>query len=332
MPALEKLYTGLAAAGMPEAEKAGLLISRVGAPDVDPALAAGKRVLLVNGTEGKPNVSLGWWSMGNQVGTAFAKHPALGDLPHDGTLSPLLFRILKNGYALPFGGIAPEDMMVVGEGQSQHFLYMGAAKVGQGRALLTFGLDVLSGTPEGTCILDGMIRYARSDAFNPAGTVKLMACAHAQNGWQETLKAGDSGHDDLPPGANQMDVARAMAGKNELIWKTRPVSGDARAKPRYAVTWQGGMGYFAEPQGSFALYVNDEKVIDIPAISEQDAEWFSADKTVSLKYVRDTATAEYGTLTLTLPSSKVTPGKPLILKAVGSDSRSRRWFGVFQTL
>ena len=78
--------------------------------------------------------------------------------------------------------------------------------------------------------------------------------------------------------------------------------------------------------------MDDEKVIDISAISEQDAEWSSADKTVSLKYVRDTATAEYGALTLTLPSSKVTPGKPLVLKAVGSDSRSRRWFGVFQTL
>jgi len=52
---------------------------------------------------------------------------------------------------------------------------------------------------------------------------------------------------------------------------------------------------------------------------------------VRLKYVRDTATAEYGTLTLTLPSANVTPGKPLTLKVVGSDSNSRRWFGVFQT-
>jgi len=36
-------------------------------------------------------------------------------------------------------------------------------------------------------------------------------------------------------------------------------------------------------------------------------------------------------LTLTLPSSKVMPGKPLLMKVVGSDSNSRRWFGVFQT-
>lgn len=50
-----------------------------------------------------------------------------------------------------------------------------------------------------------------------------------------------------------------------------------------------------------------EKVIDIPAISDRDAEWASADKSVTLRYVRDTATAEYGTFTLTLPSAMVTP-------------------------
>lgn len=167
------------------------------------------------------------------------------------------------------------------------------------------------------------------EAPNPKGVVKQMPTM--RNGWQETVKAGDSGCDSLPPGVTQLDVARAMAGKNELIWKTRPVPEGARAMPEYAVVWRGGMGYFAEPQGRFALYVDGTKVIDIPAISERDAEWFSADKTARLTYVRDPSTAEYGTFTLTLPSSKVTPGKTLLLKAVGSDSGIRRWLGVFQT-
>jgi hypothetical protein len=197
-PALEKLYTGLAVSGTPDAEKAALLISRFGAPDVGAALAAGQRVILINGTEGKPNVNLGWWSMGNQVGTAFAKHPALGDFPHDGTLSPLAFRILKQGWKLPLAGMLPEEMMVVGEGRDAYFLYAGETRVDAGRVLMTFGLDLLSGTPEGTCLLDGMIRYARSDAFNPKGVVKMMT--GSQNGWQETVKTGDSGHDDLPAG------------------------------------------------------------------------------------------------------------------------------------
>lgn len=329
LPALEKMYAGLAVSGTPEAEKAGLLISRFGAPDVGAALAAGRRVILINGTKGPPNVSLGWWWMGNQVGTAFARHPALGDFPHDGTLSPLSFRILKQGWPLPFAGLLPDEMIVVGEGGKGYFLYAAETRIEAGRVLMTFGLDVLSGTPEGTCLLDGMIRYARSDAFNPKGTVKIST--GVQNGWQETVKAGDSGYDNLPLGTYQLDVARAMTGKNELIWKTRKMPADVRSKPQAVVTWQGGMGYFAEPQGRFTLYVGDSKLIDIPAISQHDAEWTSADKSAALAYVRDTATAEYGTFTLTLSSTMVTPGEPLLLRVVGSESNSRRWFGVFRT-
>jgi hypothetical protein len=37
---------------------------------------------------------------------------------------------------------------------------------------------------------------------------------------------------------------------------------------------------------------------------------------------------EMGLLTLTLPSSRAQPGRPLRLKVTGSDFDSRRWFGV----
>jgi hypothetical protein len=32
-----------------------------------------------------------------------------------------------------------------------------------------------------------------------------------------------------------------------------------------------------------------------------------------------------------LPSTNASPGQPLRLKVIGSDSNTRRWFGVFQT-
>ena len=330
LPKLEKLYANLAVVGTKEAEQANLLIACGRTPEVTAALAAGKRVLLASGTDGKPNVSLGWWWMGNQVGTAFAKHPALGDFPHDGTLSPLSFRILKQGRPLPFAGILPDEMIVVGEGGQNYFLYAAETRMGAGRVLLTFGLDIFSETPEGTCLLAGLIRYARSDAFNPKGDVKQLGGGN--NGWQETVKAGDGGGvAALASGMAQLDVARAMAGRNELVWKTCPLAEDAHSRPRASVAWFGGMGYFAQPAGHFALYVGDKKIIDIPSISDRDAEWASADKAATLKYVRDTATAEYGTFTLTLPSAMGTPGEPLLLKVVGSDSNSLRWFGVFQT-
>jgi hypothetical protein len=195
LPALAKLYTGLTT----NAAAATLLISQIGAPDVEPALAAGKRVLLINGTDGKPNVALGWWSMSTQVGTAFAAHSAFGDFPHDGYLSPLAFRILKLGQRLPLAGLRPEELLVVGEGRDNYFLYAGTARCGNGRVLLTHGLDLLAGTPEGTCLLDNFIQYARSDAFNPTGTVKL--ALDLPTGWQRTIVVGDTGHDHLPPGA-----------------------------------------------------------------------------------------------------------------------------------
>ena len=329
LPALDKLYTNLLASDAPGAKRADILISHAGSPDIEPALSAGKNAILIGEAGGKPNVSLGWWWMGTQVGTAFSRRPALGRLPHDGHLSPLAFRILKQGRKLPLTGMKPDDMIVVGEGRDDYFIYMGEARCGNGRTLMTFGLDLLSGTPEGTCILDGMIRYVRSDAFNPKGEVRLVFSS--PNGWRKTISAGDTGTDNLPLGTKQLDVARALKGMHELVWETRPVPLNARETPEYAVTWQGGMGFFAQPQGSFTLYVNGAKAIDIPAISREDATWTNGDGTIRLKYVRDTSTDEYGRLTLTIPSAMVTLGKPLRLKVVGSDSNSRRWFGVFQT-
>ena len=125
---------------------------------------------------------------------------------------------------------------------------------------------------------------------------------------------------------------RAMRGKNENDLGNPTRAATAPHHEVFAITWEGGMGYFAEPQGTFALYVDDTKVLDIPAISESDTAWWNADRTVSLKYERDNSRPEMGRLTLSLPSSSVTPGKPLRLKVVGSDSNSRRWFGVWQTL
>jgi hypothetical protein len=183
LPMLAPLYTGLLTAGDPGAGQAPVLISLLGSSDVEPALASGKRVLLINGATGKPNVSLGWWSMGEQVGTAFAPHPALGDFPHEGYLSPLAFRILKTGRKLPsLAGLRPDDMFVVGEGLDSYFLYAGQARVKQGRVLMTFGLDLLSGHPEGTCLLDGLMRYVQSDAFDPQGEVALPAISANSNG------------------------------------------------------------------------------------------------------------------------------------------------------
>ena len=120
-------------------------------------------MLTVSGGDGKPNISLGWWSMGEQVGTALSrKCRVLDGLPHEGAMDPLLFRIVKEG-ALPLsaGDVKLVEPMIVGEGRNDCYLYLGEIKTERGRHIASFGLDLLSGTPEGSAILDGIIDSLR---------------------------------------------------------------------------------------------------------------------------------------------------------------------------
>ena len=158
LPALGKLYDGLTDVG-----SARIVVAPYGSKTASDALAQGKNVLTVSGGDGKPNVSLGWWSMGNQVGTALSREcPALDRLPHEGVLSPLLFRTVKEGaHPLSVGDLTLIEPMIVGEGRKDCYLYLGELKANGGRHIVSFGLDLLSGTPEGTAILDGIIDYLR---------------------------------------------------------------------------------------------------------------------------------------------------------------------------
>ncbi len=139
----------------------GVVVSRKGAPEADRALREGKGVITVDGTDGKPNVSLGWWWMGNQVGAAVRHHPASGDFPHEGVLSPLFNRLVKDGgLPLPAPEVRPEEMIFVGEGGSGCFLYLAERTVGRSRLLECHGLDILSDLPEANALLSAFVDHA----------------------------------------------------------------------------------------------------------------------------------------------------------------------------
>ena len=171
--AMERLYDGFTVfdgrAGSPlpaDGRSRGdtpyrIVIAEAGSPEADAALKAGCRVVAIGKAEGVPNVKLGWWWMGNQVGTALLKHPIFGDLPHEGHLSPLLFRIVGKGKPLDGTGYKEGDLFMVGEGGEKCFAYLARRTVGEGVVVESFGLDLLSGKPEGAVLLDGMINYAR---------------------------------------------------------------------------------------------------------------------------------------------------------------------------
>ncbi len=160
--AMGRLYDGFAVIGSPEAAKAKVVVAEGGSAEAESALREGRRVVAIGKAEGVPNVSLGWWWMKKQVGTALLDHPVFGDLPHEGFLSPLIFRIIGNGLPLKGSKRGADDLFMVGEGGDDCYLYLARRVEGKGVAFESFGLDLLSGKPEGAAILDGMIGCARA--------------------------------------------------------------------------------------------------------------------------------------------------------------------------
>ena len=164
MNALSFRYQGLVEVGTEAAAKAQLVIGSWDHPALLSALKEGKRGIMIGPAGGEPNVRLGWWSLGDQIGTAFARNPVYGDFPHNGQLTPLWFRLIKKGLPLPIDARYGEfDFFAVGEGQTRYFAYI--MKKRQEPVLMTCGVDLLADTPEGAWLLNGMIAYVRSEAF-----------------------------------------------------------------------------------------------------------------------------------------------------------------------
>ena len=135
-------------------------IVEAGSPEEMAAMQSGKNVVSLSGQSGKPNNRLGWWFAENQVGTAFKPHAILRYLPEESFLSPLLFRIVREPVQMPVEGLAEQDVIAAGEGKSHVGLYLSAGRtVSGGRHVRISGLDVLSDTPEGTALLDGVLDY-----------------------------------------------------------------------------------------------------------------------------------------------------------------------------
>ena len=121
------------------------------------ALAAGKSVISLANQTGAPDIFLGWWWMGNQMGAALKESPFLDHLPEDRFFCPLFFRIGKTGLKMPVEDFKEKDMVMVGEGAEACFLYLADSLRSDGsHHVLVSGLDVLTDTVEGSALLDGI--------------------------------------------------------------------------------------------------------------------------------------------------------------------------------
>jgi len=142
------------------AAAAGITVAASDAPEAKAARAKGGKLITVDGANGAPNTRLGWWWMGKQVGTAIKPHPALGDFPHAGVLSPLWFRLLKDkGVPMSQPGAAAGDLIVVGEGGQDCFRYLAVRQEGASRVIAANGLALLSDTPEANALLGALVDY-----------------------------------------------------------------------------------------------------------------------------------------------------------------------------
>ena len=136
----------------------GIVIADYGSPEMEKALADGKKVIALANQTGEANILLGWWRIGAQAGTAFLDHPLLAGLPREPYLCPLHFRMIKEGLKLPVAGVSEKDLVVVGEGGDACYLYLSKTQKPNGAVLvIVAGLDVTSPTPEGQSLLDGIV-------------------------------------------------------------------------------------------------------------------------------------------------------------------------------
>ena len=142
------------------------------------------------------------------------------------------------------------------------------------------------------------------------------------DGWK--VAANSSGRLDLQT-LGQTD------GASQVAWKTKPLPASLDPAKPCTLGWVAGLGYRTEPSGKFTLFLGDRPLLDFN-VTWKDALWRSADGKATLKYTVKSANDQdsSGVMELSLPPSLLRPGEPVELRVVGSPTRSRRWFGLYE--
>jgi hypothetical protein len=146
-----------------------LVTETLGSQDID-FLKSGGTVLLLglkNFSPLQPGIWLGWWGPNNQRGTAMADSPAFGSFPTEGGMpSFAIFRIIGEAALLKENWVNHVDPLMVTLSRDGYSMSVFQCRVGSGK-LFASGLDLLSGKPEGSYLLDQFIKYVQSDQFQP---------------------------------------------------------------------------------------------------------------------------------------------------------------------
>ncbi len=202
----------------------------------------------------------------------------------------------------------------------------------------------LSMMPEGLehaippAVMADLIAFLKGGAPRPFGSATSESAAAARqtfgpeqaNGLALILEAGTLF--DYASWLGKLPLAHCHQtdGTQKVVWRTAPAPAAVEAGQMYEFRFPGGLGHLSQPEGSFALYVNDRRVLDF-GVALDKHEWASSDGTVVLSYEPKEVGGQdsNGIFTLGVRGSRLTAGQPLTLQVVGSPTQSRRWFGAY---
>ncbi len=318
-------------------------------PEFYVAVAQGRRVFAISPASTQPNVSLGWWSLGTQVGTTFAESPAFGGFCNSNDMTELWFRLIRAGApdlaSKPLG--TAFEPLAVGEGRDSYYLYLGQTKFRDASVLSSYAIDLTQDAPEATALLDSLLDYVASPAFAPKSSASSLKFTTYQTpdgsvwGFDKLVtKTGDqiqSWKTLYEEDAIQLN-ARQLEKGSEVVWKTKAIK-DA-SKETTTFVFIGALGYWSEKKTEgFELSVDGVNVLkfDLPESGDakvgEKSEWKSQDGKASLTFevgrVSMPGPDYFGVFTLVVPTELVKnadEGATIAVKSLGEGSY--RWFAV----
>jgi len=144
------------------ADAAEVVVAPPESPEAEAARKAGKRLISIAGIAEPVRITLGWWWMGKQMGAVFRDHSALGRLPREEFLSPLYFRIMRDGGAKLSADSRKDELIVYGEGGEACYSYLAERRHPSGSIEYRVdGIDLLADVPEADAILAGLLEARR---------------------------------------------------------------------------------------------------------------------------------------------------------------------------
>ena len=349
---LAQIYSDVTA--ISEAQESDAWIVSTSEPEFAEALKRGKRVLAITPASDAPNVSLGWWALGTQVGAAVANSDAFKEFPTGAYMDELWFRLVRVGAPdlaqRPLGDAF--EPLFVGEGRDSYYLYLGQTEFKGAKALVSYALDLVQNVPESNALLDSLLLYIKSESFQPRARAKAIDATTLTLPKEPEVIWGFDRLISQPSGENQpwltlyedavcSPTCRQTSPENSIVWQT--------AKPRKELTgdiatiqFVGALGYQSEPAvGGFLLLVDDKPFAEFSIAPHGEdeyrvgtkLEWKSAHGDGALTFAVGRATQPgpdyFGVFTIRIPRSELKSSSDQVkLEVRAQHAGSRRWFSV----